>query len=139
MQLSGASTLTKDKNVIPVDYVFDFDDEGYRNAFGHGEPKKIRGNLHLTTDFFPVIHRHRDNEVTVKLFGGDPRYELWSRYYRVSSIHEIFIEPAIYLNKVVTITPPNSPPGDLTATYPDGSTGKVSYIYPDYKKLLLMR
>lgn len=139
IQLAKTSVLANGKDDIAANYVFDFDDEGYSNAFGKGKPRDIRGNLHLATDFFPVITHHLDGKVSIKLFGGDTRYEQWSRYYRVSSINQIRIEPVVYLNKIVTITPPNPPPGDLNVTYPDGSTGKVPYIYPDYKKLLLMR
>lgn len=139
IQLAKTSALVQGKDNIAANYVFDFDDEGYSNAFGKGKPREIRGNLHLATDFFPVITHHLDGKISVKLFGGDTRYEQWSRYYRVSSIKQIRIDPVVYLNKIVTITPPNPPPGDLNVTYPDGSTGKAPYIYPDYKKLLLMR
>nr|WP_318383379.1 hypothetical protein [uncultured Enterobacter sp.] len=139
IQLAKTSALVQGKDDIAANYVFDFDDEGYSSAFGKGKPKEIRGNLHLATDFFPVITHHLDGKISVKLFGGDTRYEQWSRYYRVSSINQIRIDPVVYLNKIVTITPPNPPPGDLNVTYPDGSTGKAPYIYPDYKKLLLMR
>ena len=139
IQLVKTSALAQGKDNIAANYVFDFDDEGYSSAFGKGKPGDTRGNLHLATDFFPVITHHLDGKISVKLFGGDTRYEQWSRYYRVSSIKQIRISPVVYLNKIVTITPPNPPPGDLNVTYPDGSTGKASYIYPDYKKLLLMR
>lgn len=139
VRLVKTSALANGKNVIAANYVFDFDDEGYSNAFGKGKLRESRGNLHLTTDFFPVISHHLDGNISLKLFGGDTRYEQWSRYYRVSSINQICIDPVVYLNKIVTITPPPTPPGDLNIIYPDGSTGKASYIYPDYKKLLLMR
>ncbi|EHG7579942.1 hypothetical protein K9U59_11650 [Citrobacter sedlakii] len=131
--------MVQGKDDIAANYVFDFDDEGYSNAFGRGKPREIRGNFHLTTDFFPVITHHLDGKISVKLFGGDTRYEQWSRYYRVSNINQIRIDPVVYSNKIVTISPPNPPPGDLNVTYPDGSTEKAPYIYPDYKKLLLMR
>lgn len=139
IQLAKTSALVQGKDDIAANYVFDFDDEGYSNAFGRGKPREIRGNFHLTTDFFPVITHHLDGKISVKLFGGDTRYEQWSRYYRVSNINQIRIDPVVYSNKIVTISPPNPPPGDLNVTYPDGSTGKAPYIYPDYKKLLLMR
>jgi hypothetical protein len=139
IQLARTSALAKGKDITPANYVFDFDDEGYSNAFGKGKRREIRGNLHSATDFFPVITHHLDGKISVKLFGGDTRYEQWSRYYRVYSINQIRIEPVVYSNKIVIISPPNPPPGDLNVTYPDGSTGKALYIYPDYKKLLLMR
>lgn len=139
IQLAKTSALVQGKDNIAANYVFDFDDEGYSNAFGKGKRREIRGNLHSATDFFPVITHHLDGKNSVKLFGGDTRYEQWSRYYRVYSINQILIEPVVYSNKIVTITPPDPPPGDLNVTYPDGSTGKALYIYPDYKKLLLMR
>lgn len=139
IQLAKTSELVKGKDTSPANYVFDFDDEGYSNAFGKGKRREIRGNLHSATDFFPVITHHLDGKISVKLFGGDTRYEQWSRYYRVYSINQIRIEPVVYSNKIVTITPPDPPPGDLNVAYPDGSTGKAPYIYPDYKKLLLMR
>ena len=139
IQLAKSSALVQGKDDIAANYVFDFDDEGYSNAFGKGKPREISGNLHLATDFFPVITHHLDGKISIKLFGGDIRYEQWNRYYRVSNVNKIHINPVVHLNKIVTITPPNPPPGDLNVTYPDGSTGKAPYIYPDYKKLLLMR
>lgn len=139
IQLAKTSALVQGKDDIAANYVFDFDDEGYSNAFGRGKPREIRGNFHLTTDFFPVITHHLDGKISVKLFGGDTRYEQWSRYYRVSNINQIRIDPVVYSNKIVTISPPNPPPRVLNVTYPDGSTEKAPYIYPDYKKLLLMR
>ncbi|EOF7416264.1 hypothetical protein ACK2EI_003492 [Salmonella enterica] len=139
IQLSKSSSLVKGDTPVPSDYVFDFDDEGYSSAFGQGKPKKVSGNISVATDFFPVISHHRDNEVSIKLFGGDIRYDQWKRYFRVSGTNEILIQPIIHIDKVVTVVPPNPPPGDLIATYPDGSTSKLSYIYPDYGKLLSMK
>jgi len=139
IQLSKTSALANGKNIISTSYVFDFDDEGYRNAFGYGNPKNVVGNLRFETDFFPLIQSHRDGEMVITLFGGDIRDEKWKRYYRVSSISKIVIEPSIHMSKVVRVVPPNSLPGDLIATYPDGSTGILPYIYPDYEKLLSMK
>ena len=139
IQLSKSSSLIKGGEPVPSDYVFDFDDEGYSSVFGQGKPKKVSGNINLTTDFFPVISHHRNNEVSVKLFGGDIRYDQWKRYFRVYGINEILIQPIIHMDKVVTVVPPNPPPGDLIATYPDGSTSRLLYIYPDYEKLRSMK
>lgn len=127
------------KSIIPTSYVFGFDDEAYGGGEGSGRKKEVRGDLILKTQLFPMITYHRDNEVTVKLFGGDTDYEKWSRHHRIYDAKKIVIEPVVYLTKVVTLTPPEILPGDIIATYPDGSAAIIEGNYPDYEKLLLMR
>ncbi|MDN0122370.1 hypothetical protein QVN60_03980 [Yersinia aleksiciae] len=139
LQLARTLPLVTGKNIISTNYVFDFDNEGYRNAFGEGAAKKTTGDLYLKSEFFPIITHHRDNEVTIKLFGGDTRYEQWNRYYRVYNIKQIVIEPVVYLSKVVTLNPPKLLPGNITATYPDGSKEEIPNVNPNYEKLLSMK
>lgn len=139
IQLKGDVPLAAGKHIIPTSYVFGFDDEAYGSGEGSGRKREAHGDLLLETELFPMITYHRDHEVTVKLFGGDPDYDKWSRHYRLYGSRQITINPLLHLTKTVTITPPNPAPGDLIATYSDGSIGKVRDIYPDYNKLLLMK
>lgn len=140
IQLAKTSVLANGKDITPANYVFDFDDEGYSNAFGKGEPNSVSGDLIFKTEFFPMIYvNHAFNETDIDIFSGDEKYGKWNRYYRVSSTRNITIEPILYLNKVVKLESPNPPPGKVTATYPDGSSEKINGIVPDYDKLLLMK
>lgn len=142
IQLSEASALTKGKNVIATEYVFDFDDEGYSNAFGEGIPVKTSGDVHFTTVLFPMITvDNMFHEVSVELFGGNIRYQKWSRYYRLYNTRFITIEPIVHFPKVVRLESPKSrkdSPG-MTVLYPDGTTEKVDDIYPNYDRLLRMK
>jgi len=139
IQLKGNIPLASGKHIIPTSYVFGFDDQAYGSGEGSGRKREAHGDITLKTELFPMITYHRDHEVTLKLFGGDPDYLKWSRHYRLYGSRNITINPLLYLTKTVTLTPPNPAPGDLTATYSDGSIGKVKDIYPDYNKLLLMK
>lgn len=132
--------LVKGKKVIDTSYIFDFDSYGLSDGYGTGWAKEVSGNLDLKTDFFPEIFvSNVFKETTLELFGGDSRYEKWSRRYRLQDTQNIVIQPIIHFDKIVTVTPPEKRPGNLTVTYPDGSSGKALHIYPDYEKLLLMK
>lgn len=136
---SKSLALTEGKKVLATNYVFDFDDEGYGGGFGAGRIKTAYGDQRITTELFPMVTHHRDGEIDVELFGGDTRYEKWSRKYRLYGSKTVTIEPIANLDKIVILYPPEPPPGDFTAIYPDGSSEKIKGSDPDYGKLLSMK
>ncbi|MBF7978527.1 MULTISPECIES: hypothetical protein [Rahnella] len=137
--LPPSSLLVKGKNVIETNYIFDFDDYGLSDGYGTGRAKEINGNINLNTIFFPMLINHLDNDVDLALFGGDTEYEQWRRRFRLKNTQNIYIEPVVHFNKVVVLNPPEIRPGNLTATYPDGSREEIPHISPDYEKLLSMK
>ncbi len=137
--LATSNPLVNGKVVIETSYIFDFDDFGLSDGYGTGRAKETNGNLDLKTIFFPIIIHHIDNTVDLTLFGGDTGYEQWRRRYKLKSTQNIHIEPVVRLNKIVTLNPPLIRPGNITATYPDGSSEEIPHIYPDYEKLLSMK
>lgn len=58
--------------------------------------------------------------------------------FSLSNTQHIAIEPVVHLMKVVVLNPPDHP-GNLTATYPNGSREDIPDISPDYDKLLSMK
>ena len=142
IQLAETSALAKGKDTTPANYVFDFDDEGYSSAFGHGKPNPVSGDMIFKTEFFPmIITNNMFHETYAQLFAGNTKYGKWNRYYRISGTKNIRIEPIVYSKKVVRLESPKSRkdgPG-MTVLYPDGSTEKIRGIAPDYTKLLSMK
>lgn len=138
-KIADNNPLVKGKKVIETSYIFDFDDYGLSDGYGTGRAKETSGDLDLKTDFFPILIHHIDNTIDLSLFGGDTRYEQWRRRYKLRDSKSINIEPLVHFNKEVTLTPPDIRPGNLTATYPDGSSVEIPHIYPDYEKLLSMK
>ena len=142
IQLAKTSVLAQGKDTTPANYVFDFDDEGYSSAFGHGKPNPVSGDLIFKTEFFPMtIINNMFHETYAQLFAGNTKEGKWNRYYRLSNTKEIRIEPIVYSKKVVSLESAKSrkdSPG-MTVLYPDGSTEKIRGITPDYTKLLLMK
>ena len=131
--------LVKGKEVIATNYIFDFGDYGLSDGYGTGRARAFSGEkLELETDFFPMVANHIDNTVSLKLFGGDAVTERWRRRFSLSNTQYIAIEPVVHLMKVVVLSPP-AHPGNLTATYPDGSREDIPDILPDYEKLLSMK
>ncbi|MEW6484441.1 MAG: hypothetical protein AB1423_07340 [Pseudomonadota bacterium] len=131
--------LVKGKEVIDTSYIFDFGDYGLSDGYGTGRAKVFSEKiLVLNTDFFPIVANHIDNTVSLKLFGGETGTEKWRRRFSLSNTQHIAIEPVVHLMKVVVLNPPDHP-GNLTATYPDGSREDVPNIFPDYDKLLSMK
>ena len=131
--------LAKGKEVIDTSYIFDFGDYGLSDGYGTGRAKVFSEKiLVLNTDFFPIVANHIDNTVSLKLFGGETGTEKWRRRFSLSNTQHIAIEPVVHLMKVVVLNPPDHP-GNLTATYPDGSREDVPNIFPDYDKLLSMK
>lgn len=131
--------LVKGKEVIDTSYIFDFGDYGLSDGYGTGLAKAFSGvRQELKTDFFPIVSNHIDNTASLKFFGGETGTERWRRRFSLSNTRYIAIEPAVHLMKVVVLNPPDHP-GDLTATYPDGSSEDVPNIFPDYDKLLSMK
>ncbi|CNI84143.1 Uncharacterised protein [Yersinia pekkanenii] len=140
VKLTSSNSLTQGKSIIATNYVFDFDNQGYSGGFGVGKAQDVNDNLHLKTDLFPLVFiNHAFNKTTLKLFGGDVRYEQLSRHYRIYNGKKIFIEPNLHINKIVVLESPVSPPGNITATYPDGSKEEIPHVNPDYEKLLSMK
>lgn len=140
IQLAKTSVLANGKDITAANYVFDFDDEGYSNAFGKGKPTPVSGDLFFKTEFFPMEYVYRSiSEIDLDLFAGDERYDKWNRYYRVTDSREIKIEPVLYLNKVVKLQTSGSSRGKVIVTYPDGSSENISGRVPDYDKLLRMK
>ena len=137
-KIANNNPLVQGKEVIETHYIFDFDDYGFSDGYGTGKAKEVRGDLTLKTHFFPMVSHHFDNTTSLKFFGGDSGYEKWSRRYKTHDTKRIFIEPIVHLTKIVTLIPPDQP-GDITATYPDGSTEQIPHIYPNYEKLLSMK
>jgi len=132
--------LVKGKDVIDTSYIFDFGDYGLSDGYGTGQAKAFSGErIELKTDFFPMVVHHINKAVDLSLFGGNTGYEQWRRRYKTVDVESIKIEPQIHLNKVVTLTPPTIRPGNLTATYPNGSSEEIIHIYPNYDKLLSMK
>lgn len=131
--------LVKGKEVIDTSYIFDFGDYGLSDGYGTGRAKVFSEKiLVLNTDFFPMVANHIDNTVSLKLFGGETGTEKWRRRFSLSNTQHISIEPVVHLMKVVVLNPPDHP-GNLTATYPDGSREYIPDISPDYDKLLSMK
>ncbi|EPV3658524.1 hypothetical protein [Citrobacter sedlakii] len=131
--------LVKGKEVIDTSYIFDFGDYGLSDGYGTGRAKVFSEKiLDLNTDFFPMVANHIDNTVSLKLFGGETETEKWRRRFSLSNTQHIAIEPVVHLMKVVVLNPPDHP-GNLTATYPDGSREDIPDISPDYNKLLSMK
>ncbi|HGI5917992.1 TPA: hypothetical protein ACJTDP_001701 [Yersinia enterocolitica] len=140
IRLVANTPLTEGKNITSASYVFGFDDDAYSGGGGVGRKRDAYGDLHLKTDFFPMIFiNHVFNEMDIDMFGGNTDYEKWSRYYRIYNGKKIFIEPNLHINKIVVLESPVSPPGNITATYPDGSKEEIPHINPDYEKLLSMK
>lgn len=131
--------LVQGKKNIESSYIVDFGDHGLSDGYGTGKAKQVSGDLILETDFFPVVTHHLDNDVDLSLFGGDTGYEQWRRRFKLTDSLSIHIAPRIHFNKIVVLTPPVLRPGNLTATYPDGSSESIPHIYPDYEKLLSMK
>lgn len=132
-------SLVKGKEVIDTSYIFDFGDYGLSDGYGTGRARAFSGErLELKTDFFPMVANHIDNTVSLKLFGGETGTERWRRRFNLSNTQYIAVEPVVHLMKVVVLNPPDHP-GNLTATYPDGSSEDIPNISPDYDKLLLMK
>ncbi|EJO9861848.1 hypothetical protein NU766_003009 [Salmonella enterica] len=131
--------LVKGKEVIDTSYIFDFGDYGLSDGYGTGRAKVFSEKiLDLNTDFFPMVANHIDNTISLKLFGGETGTEKWRRRFSLSNTQHIAIEPVVHLMKVVVLNPPDHP-GNLTATYPDGSREDIPNISPDYDKLLSMK
>ncbi|EOF6512567.1 hypothetical protein ACK1C0_004327 [Salmonella enterica] len=131
--------LVNGKEVIDTSYIFDFGDYGLSDGYGTGRAKVFSEKiLDLNTDFFPMVANHIDNTVSLKLFGGETGTEKWRRRFSLSNTQHIAIEPVVHLMKVVVLNPPDHP-GNLTATYPDGSREDIPNISPDYDKLLSMK
>ena len=142
IQLAKTSALAQGKDITPANYVFDFDDEGYSNAFGSGKPNPVTGDLMFKTEFFPMEYIYRSiSDIDIDLFAGNTKEGKWNRYYRLSHTKEIRIEPIVYFKKVVRLESPKSQKdgSGMTVLYPDGSTEKIRGIAPDYTKLLSMK
>ncbi len=140
IKLASSNSLAQGKSIIETNYVFDFDNDGYGSGFDAGKVKNTNGDLLFKTDLFPLVFiNHAFNKTTLKLFGGDVRYEQLSRHYRIYNGKKIFIEPNLHINKIVVLESPVSPPGNITATYPDGSKEEIPHVNPDYEKLLSMK
>lgn len=137
-RLSDNAPLSKGKNVFDTSYLFDFRDWGIVNTYGTGTAKNVSGNLNVTTDFFPMATYHKDNSISLRLFGGDANPYKWSRHFRLHDTRSILIDPVIHFSKLVTLIPPDKS-GNFTAEYPDGSSEQIPHIYPDYEKLLSMK
>jgi len=138
-RIADTVALVKGKEVIDTSYIFDFGDDGLSDGYGTGRAKVYSGKtLNLNTDFFPMVANHIDNTVSLKLFGGETEIERWRRRFSLSDTQYIDIGPVVHLMKVVVLNPPDHP-GNLTATYPDGSREDIANIYPDYGKLLSMK
>lgn len=140
-RLSEGNPLLKGKEVIETSYDFDisgYDDSG--GSFGIGREKEVYGDLKITTDFFPMIFiSHTLNKTTLELFGGDTKFDKWSRRYRLSDTTNIYLSPRVYIDKPVIFEAPNPRPGKITVLYPDGSRSEVPRIAPDYDKLRSMK
>ncbi|MCX8958821.1 hypothetical protein EHW65_16730 [Erwinia psidii] len=130
--------LVKGKKVIDTSYIFDFGDYGLSDGYGTGRAKDVSGSLDLKTDFFPVITKFTDNDVSMKFFGGDTATEKWRRRFRIDDTKSISIEPIVHLSRVVTLEPPVQT-DNWTAIYPDHSRSEIPRINPDYEKLLSMK
>ncbi|MDF7680984.1 hypothetical protein PT300_10500 [Enterobacteriaceae bacterium ESL0689] len=140
LQVASTSTLASGKDIIPANYVFDFDNEGMGSGFGKGNPRPVSGDLFFKTEFFPMEYLyHNIDEIDLYLFAGNERSEKWNRYYRVSGIKNIIIAPVFYRNKVVKIKGSGSLSEKKTIIYPDGSEEKTNGKIPDYDKLLRMK
>ncbi|MFI8418170.1 hypothetical protein ACQKDS_16940 [Serratia sp. NPDC078593] len=132
--------LAKGKKIIDTSYIFDFGDYGLSDGYGTGRAKVMSGDLDLKTDLFPEIFiSHLFKEETLELFGGDTRYEQFTRRYRLNDTQNIVIDPSVHLNQVVILEGPNPRPGKISATYPDGSSEEITGTKPDYEKLLTMK
>lgn len=138
LRLNPDEKITQSKKNISLNYVFDFDSQGYSGGFGIGRAKNVSKDLFLNEKMFPLIIHHRDGEVAIELFAGDTKKEKWSRHYKVFNLDTIQIEPKLYLSKIVTFMPPEPPPGKFTATYSNGQSEKVEDACPDYEKLISM-
>ncbi|QKJ85135.1 hypothetical protein PMPD1_0152 [Paramixta manurensis] len=140
-RIAGDNPLVKGKEVIDTSYIFDFGAYGLSDGYGTGRAKAFSGErLDLKTDFFPMVFiNHMFKKTTLKLFAGDTNYEQWRRRYRLSNTDNIYLNPLVHINKLVTLESPNPPPGNITALYPDGSREDIPYIYPDHDKLLSLK
>lgn len=128
----------KGKKVIATNYIFDFGDYGLSDGYGTGRARNVSGTLNLKTDFFPVITKFTNNDISMKFFGGDTAFEKWRRRFRVYNTKNISIEPIVHISKVVTLEPPVKT-DNWMAIYPDGSGSEIPRIDPDYEKLLSMK
>jgi len=139
-KIADGNPLAKEKEVIETNYIFDFDDYGFSDGYGTGRAMEASGDIILKTDFFPMVTYHIDNTTSLKFFGGDTGFKQWRRRYKLFNTHRILVAPNIHLTKVVTLIPPEQKEDrDFSAIYPDGSTEKIPYIYPNYEKLLSMK
>ncbi|MBF7978528.1 MULTISPECIES: hypothetical protein [Rahnella] len=137
-RIADDNPLVKGKEVIETSYIFDFGDYGLSDGYGTGRAIKANGNLDLKADFFPMVSHHIGNSASLKFFGGDTELEKWRRRFMLNNTQTIFIEPTLHFTKVVTLDPPDRP-GNIIATYPDGSREEIPHISPDYEKLLSMK
>jgi hypothetical protein len=139
-KIADGNPLVKGKEVFATNYIFDFDDYGFSDGYGTGRAMEASGDIILKTDFFPMVTYHIDNTTSLKFFGGDTGFKQWRRRYKLFNTHRILVAPNIHLTKVVTLIPPEQTEDrDFSAIYPDGSTEKIPYIYPNYEKLLSMK
>ncbi|MEI2264452.1 hypothetical protein [Erwinia sp. CGal63] len=135
-RIAADNPLAKGEEVINTSYIFDFGKYGLSDGYGTGKAIAFSGErLDLNTEFFPIIFNHLNNTSSLKFFGGDTASEKWSRRFRLNNIQHIVIEPVVHLRQVVIINPPEHPPGNLIATYPDGSREEIPDISPDYDRL----
>ncbi|MEB6378792.1 hypothetical protein MXM41_07575 [Leclercia adecarboxylata] len=141
IQLEKTLPLAAAKKIIPTSYEFAFDDDAYSAGEGSGMRKEAYNDLYIKTELFPVIIHHRDNEIVLKLFGGNTRKQQWSRFYRVHGVKNITIKPLLYIKKVVLLEAPksSSAPAGMTITYPDGTVELKRAIIPDYDRLLSLK
>jgi len=140
-RIAADNPLAKGKEVINTSYIFDFGKYGLSDGYGTGKAIAFSGeSLDLNAEFFPILFiNHMFNKTTLKLFAGDTNYRKWSRRYRLTDISHIHINPLVSLNKLVRIESPEHPPGNLIATYPDGSREEIPDISPDYDRLLSLK
>lgn len=142
IKLLNSNSLTQGRENIAINYVFDFDDQGYSGGFGVGLAKNVYGDIYLRTRLFPmVVINHMFNDSTVEMFAGDTSIEKWSRHYRVYKPKKITIDPVLYHKRIVHLETPKSKsdPAGMTITYPDGQVVRERKLDPDYEKLLMMK